>query len=123
VLTGHSLGGAVAVLTTVRLLRSLTAEQHQGLCSLAPQQEVLPRVRCISFATPAMANNDLLQEVTTQGWDQYITNIVMPGEQALCHCCFDSLPMLRAAWGWWGSVELAPMLLRYIVVNLRLFLR
>jgi hypothetical protein len=27
-----------------------------------------------------MANSDLLQEVTAAGWDQYITNIVMPGE-------------------------------------------
>lgn len=99
VLTGHSLGGAVAVLTTVRLLRSLTAGQQAqggsnnhsavaaatsaGLAQSGANTE--PRVRCISFATPAMANSDLLQEVTAAGWDQYITNIVMPGEQGAVH--------------------------------------
>jgi hypothetical protein len=53
VLTGHSLGGAVAVLTTVRLLRSLAAEQGQvqGLSGLVDDAPLLPRVRCISFAT------------------------------------------------------------------------
>lgn len=83
VLTGHSLGGAVAVLTTVRLLRSLAAAQAQGGSSAvaaagSDAADAEPRVRCISFATPAMANSDLLQEVTAAGWDQYITNIVMP---------------------------------------------
>lgn len=81
-LTGHSLGGAVAVLTTVRLLRSLAAAQGQGLSGLTGEEQ-LPRVRCISFATPAMANSDLLQEVTAAGWDQFITNIVMPGASAV----------------------------------------
>jgi pimeloyl-ACP methyl ester carboxylesterase len=87
VLTGHSLGGAVAVLTTVRLLRSLAAEQGQGqgLSGLVDDAPLLPRVRCISFATPAMANSDLLQEVTAAGWDQYITNIVMPGGYMTAH--------------------------------------
>jgi alpha-beta hydrolase superfamily lysophospholipase len=92
VLTGHSLGGAVAVLTTVRLLRSLTAEHASssptaaaaGLGHLSNEGRE-PHVRCISFATPAMANSDLLQEVTAAGWDQYITNIVMPGEGG-CLC-------------------------------------
>jgi len=93
VLTGHSLGGAVAVLTTVRLLRTLAAAaagQAQGPISDSSATAAAagfgllgdsadPRVRCISFATPAMANSHLLQEVTAAGWDQYITNIVMPG--------------------------------------------
>lgn len=69
VLTGHSLGGAVATLTTVRLLRALTMQQD------LPD----PRIRCISFATPAVANTDLLQEVAAAGWDRYITNIILPG--------------------------------------------
>lgn len=101
VLTGHSLGGAVAVLTTVRLLRSLAAQNaaaatQENVAAVAAAAAAAaaglglpslgdvgpePRVRCISFATPAMANSDLLQEVTAAGWDQYITNIVMPGER------------------------------------------
>lgn len=79
----------MAVLTTVRLLRSLTAEQLQNgssACAAAGLRVSVdgpePGVRCISFATPAMANSDLLQEVTAAGWDQYITNIVMPGKIA-----------------------------------------
>lgn len=68
VLTGHSLGGAVAALTTVQLLRQ----------SAAPLVDD-PQVRCISFATPAVANTSLLEEVTAAGWDRYITNIVLPG--------------------------------------------
>jgi alpha-beta hydrolase superfamily lysophospholipase len=73
VLTGHSLGGAVATLTTVRLLRGLALGQQQAVPD--------PRIRCISFATPAVANADLLQEVAAAGWDQFITNIILPGEQ------------------------------------------
>lgn len=81
----------MAVLTTVRLLRSLTTEQARGNSSAAAARAGLtlsldlsePNVRCISFATPAMANSDLLQEVTAAGWDQYITNIVMPGKMLL----------------------------------------
>lgn len=75
VLTGHSLGGAVATLTTVRLLRSLHTAQPLGESS--SHQD--PQIRCISFATPAVANTDLLQEVAEAGWDKYITNIVLPG--------------------------------------------
>eukprot|EP00775_Hariotina_reticulata_P012111 gene12111-12250_t len=37
-----------------------------------------PMVRCISFATPAVANEHLLQEVSAAGWDDYIVNIVIP---------------------------------------------
>jgi alpha-beta hydrolase superfamily lysophospholipase len=86
VLTGHSLGGAVAVLTTVRLLRALAsgAALHSssgGGHDTPPllNSEAEPLIRCISFATPAVANTQLLQEVTAAGWDQFITNIVMPG--------------------------------------------
>lgn len=75
VLTGHSLGGAVAALTTVQLLRQ----------SAAPLVDD-PQVRCISFATPAVANTSLLEEVTAAGWDRYITNIVLPGAQAHPDC-------------------------------------
>lgn len=80
VLTGHSLGGAVATLTTVRLLRSLhtaRASSDGGGSNSSSGDD--PHIRCISFATPAVANKDLLQEVSEAGWDKYITNIVLPG--------------------------------------------
>jgi hypothetical protein len=95
VLTGHSLGGAVAVLTTVRLLRALTTAQLGSSSSSSGLHSLLnaaaePLIRCISFATPAVANTDLLQEVMAAGWDQFITNIVMPGGlvcwQKTCVC-------------------------------------
>jgi hypothetical protein len=89
VLTGHSLGGAVAALTTVRLLQALAIPQANRKTTSSIQQAAVakgspvnpdPMVRCISFATPAVANDHLLQEVSAAGWDEYIVNIVIPGE-------------------------------------------
>lgn len=79
VLTGHSLGGAVATLTTVQLLRSLHTSRSADGSSSDSSNDDDPQIRCISFATPAVANTSLLQEVTEAGWDKYITNIVLPG--------------------------------------------
>ena len=37
-----------------------------------------PNIRCICFASPAVANEALMQEVTRHGWQQYISNFVLP---------------------------------------------
>jgi pimeloyl-ACP methyl ester carboxylesterase len=103
VLCGHSLGGAVALLCTVKLLRAWAAARLGGgyaeaaagagggrplsgrqlaaaaaAAAAAPFAD--PRVRCITFAAPAVANEALAAEVVASGWDRYISNFVQPGE-------------------------------------------
>ncbi|KAK9832529.1 hypothetical protein WJX81_006107 [Elliptochloris bilobata] len=65
VLTGHSLGGAVAALTTLRLLRQLPAGAAAD-------------VRCVSFAAPAIGNARLQAYVREQGWDRHFSNLLVP---------------------------------------------
>lgn len=57
VLCGHSLGGAVAKLCTLKLLREL------------PQWPA-PDIKCVSFATPAVGNRSLAELVDVSGWDR-----------------------------------------------------
>lgn len=65
VLTGHSLGGAIALLCTLDLLHSLEDESH-------------PSVTCVGFATPAVGNAALAEYVKENGWQKYITNYLVP---------------------------------------------
>lgn len=115
VLCGHSLGGAVALLCTIKLLRIWAGRQlgqpysprqqpqkgqggggkaagaRQGrqrrikahlaaaaaAAAAAPHAD--PRIRCITFAAPAVANESLAAEVVAAGWDRLISNFVQPG--------------------------------------------
>ncbi|KAI3425041.1 hypothetical protein D9Q98_008419 [Chlorella vulgaris] len=65
VLTGHSLGGAVATLCAVRLLDALPQELHHT-------------VSCIGFAVPAVGNAALAEAAGAHGWEQRITNYTLP---------------------------------------------
>lgn len=65
VLTGHSLGGAVALLCMLDLLYSLG-------------EEATPHLSCIAFATPAVGNAALAEFVRHRGWDKLITNYLVP---------------------------------------------
>lgn len=65
-LTGHSLGGAVATLCTIRLLQHLPRSQQDN-------------VTCIGFATPPVGNAALAELVRKAGWDRRIQNIMLPG--------------------------------------------
>ncbi|KAL0042211.1 hypothetical protein WJX77_006257 [Trebouxia sp. C0004] len=64
VLCGHSLGGAVALLCTLRLL--------QGL----PKGD--PSLYCICFGTPAIGNAALAALVAEYGWESHILNFILP---------------------------------------------
>ncbi len=66
---GHSLGGAVALLCTLRLL--------QGL----PRGD--PSLYCICFGTPAIGNAALAALVAEYGWESHILNFVLPGQALL----------------------------------------
>lgn len=67
---GHSLGGAVALLCTLRLLRSL--------------KEPSPLVQCICFGTPAIGNAALAAMVHEHGWEDHILNFILPGQATYC---------------------------------------
>ena len=64
---GHSLGGAVALLCCLLLLRSMP-DKCQGL-------------QCVCFGTPAVGNQALTEVVSSAGWHSHIDNIVLPGQQ------------------------------------------
>jgi pimeloyl-ACP methyl ester carboxylesterase len=68
VLCGHSLGGAVAQLCTLRLLRLLRGAPP-------PPREL----RCVVFGAPAIGNSALAGHVASQGWDQHFQGIALPG--------------------------------------------
>ncbi|GAB4813311.1 hypothetical protein N2152v2_000357 [Parachlorella kessleri] len=65
VLSGHSLGGAVATLSAIRLLSTLPQYLHST-------------VACIGFATPPVGNQALADAVELAGWDECIANYVLP---------------------------------------------
>lgn len=68
VLCGHSLGGAVAQLCTLRLLHLLRAAP--------PPADAL---RCIVFGCPAIGNTALAEHVRQQAWDAHFLSISLPG--------------------------------------------
>ena len=61
---GHSLGGAVAILCAIRLLRQL------------PMRDDLP-VGCITFACPTIGNAALA--ALASSWTPYLRNYLLPG--------------------------------------------
>ena len=65
---GHSLGGAVAQLCTLRLLHTL----HP-----APSPPTV--LRCIVFGSPAIGNAALADHVRRLGWGAHFRSIVLPG--------------------------------------------
>lgn len=70
VLCGHSLGGAVAKLTALRLLREL------------PEWPT-PALRCICFATPAVGNASLASLVRDAGWASHFKTYFLPEDQLM----------------------------------------
>ena len=70
---GHSLGGAVAILCTLRVLQQAS---DAGLSK--------PRVRCITFGTPAIGNSALASRVAEKGWKDCFQNVILPGLSPFC---------------------------------------
>lgn len=74
---GHSLGGAVAKLCTLRLLHQLDSrEAAHG------------HVKCVAFAAPALGNAALATLVLQQGWSHAFYNLTLPGVGCLCALSF-----------------------------------
>jgi pimeloyl-ACP methyl ester carboxylesterase len=64
---GHSLGGAVAMLCTLRLLRQLEPTERA-------------RLRCVCFGAPAVGNAELAAYVADAGWDEHFSAYLLPGK-------------------------------------------
>lgn len=71
---GHSLGGAVATLCTLRLL---------GM-----DAEAASHIHCITFACVAIGNPEVMRMVHANGWSHLFQNFILPGAvlSARRHC-------------------------------------
>ncbi|XP_062174428.1 uncharacterized protein LOC133879728 isoform X2 [Alnus glutinosa] len=71
VLCGHSLGGAVAALATLAILRVIAASS-----SSKESEQVL--VKCITFSQPPVGNAALRNYVNRKGWQHYFKSYCIP---------------------------------------------
>lgn len=71
VLCGHSLGGAVAALATLAILRVLAA-------SSPPKESEKFQVKCITFSQPPVGNAALRDYVNRKGWQHYFKSYCIP---------------------------------------------
>ncbi|KAM6564817.1 hypothetical protein CsatB_024815 [Cannabis sativa] len=71
VLCGHSLGGAVAALATLAILRVIAASS-----SLKENENV--QVKCITFSQPPVGNAALRDYVHRKGWQHYFKSYCIP---------------------------------------------
>ncbi|KAK9835148.1 hypothetical protein WJX81_001104 [Elliptochloris bilobata] len=71
VFCGHSLGGAVAKLCALRLLRQLP-----------PAAASAGRVRCVAFGAPALGNAALAALVAARRWDRLFYSLTLPEDVA-----------------------------------------
>ncbi|KAM1044278.1 hypothetical protein FF1_035392 [Malus domestica] len=72
VLCGHSLGGAVAVLATLAILRVVASSSS----SLKENGNV--KVKCITFSQPPVGNAALRDYVSREGWQHYFKSYCIP---------------------------------------------
>lgn len=85
---GHSLGGAVAQICALDLLRTL--RQRGGSTE---------GIACIAYASPAVGNRALAAGVQDMGWGAHFINYSLPGELTVLRSC-----------AWCGVVGLLPAL-------------
>lgn len=71
VLCGHSLGGAVAVLATLAILRASAA-------SSVSRADKKVHVKCITFSQPPVGNAALRDYVHKKGWQQHFRTYCIP---------------------------------------------
>ncbi|KAL0906669.1 hypothetical protein M5K25_025182 [Dendrobium thyrsiflorum] len=71
VLCGHSLGGAVAALATLAILRALAS-------SSISQGHGKVQVKCITFSQPPVGNAALKDYVHQKGWQKYFKSYCIP---------------------------------------------
>ncbi|CAA0381662.1 unnamed protein product [Arabidopsis thaliana] len=70
VLCGHSLGGAVAALATLAILRVVAASSKRGNENI--------HVKCITFSQPPVGNAALRDYVHEKGWHHYFKSYCIP---------------------------------------------
>ncbi|CAN6446860.1 unnamed protein product [Victoria cruziana] len=72
VLCGHSLGGAVAVLATLAILRVVASSSY------SPKEHEKVHVKCITFSQPPVGNAALRDYVHRKGWQDYFKTYCIP---------------------------------------------
>ncbi|KAH7286299.1 hypothetical protein KP509_33G068100 [Ceratopteris richardii] len=76
VLCGHSLGGAVAVLTTLAILKVLGRSSSSSPSNSKKEKHV--NVKCITFSQPPVGNAALRDYVNEQGWHGHFRTYCIP---------------------------------------------
>ncbi|GAB2282419.1 hypothetical protein Dimus_016963 [Dionaea muscipula] len=71
VLCGHSLGGAVAALSTLAILRVIAASTP------SKENDKVP-VKCVTFSQPPVGNAALRDYVNKRGWQRYFKTYCIP---------------------------------------------
>ncbi|XWS47166.1 hypothetical protein CRYUN_Cryun14cG0130000 [Craigia yunnanensis] len=71
VLCGHSLGGAVAALATLAILRVIAV-------SSSSKESEKVQVKCITFSQPPVGNAALRDYVNREGWQHYFKSYCIP---------------------------------------------
>ncbi|KAL1366830.1 hypothetical protein AAHE18_02G006600 [Arachis hypogaea] len=71
VLCGHSLGGAVAALATLAILRVVAA-------SSSSKENEKVSIKCITFSQPPVGNAALKDYVNRKGWQHYFKSYCIP---------------------------------------------
>eukprot|EP00796_Vickermania_ingenoplastis_P004327 gene4327-3141_t len=89
VFCGHSLGGAIAFLLTLKLLE---AYESDGMVT-GP----LP-ISCVTFGAPIVGSRELYECVQERGWSKCFQNVVHYGDPV------PSLPLFRSSLVTWGDV-------------------
>ncbi|CCW66855.1 unnamed protein product [Phytomonas sp. Hart1] len=85
VLTGHSLGGAVAQLLTLQLLDQFL------------EMGKSPQILCVTIGAPLIGNYQLAQRVERNGWTRYFHNIVYRSDIVPRLACGSELTWRMAA--------------------------
>ncbi|XP_014492124.1 uncharacterized protein LOC106754600 isoform X1 [Vigna radiata var. radiata] len=73
VLCGHSLGGAVAALATLAILRVIAASS-----SSSSKENEKVSIKCITFSQPPVGNAALKDYVNRKGWQHYFKSYCIP---------------------------------------------
>lgn len=66
ILCGHSLGGALAVLCTIRMLQILDQNSRD-----------MKMIRCFTFGSPGVGDEEVKRDIQGRGWGNEIVNIVV----------------------------------------------